>query len=329
MSNSYRNVRNTLSGRLGGWAVLTMTVILAPALSAEAGENTWLAAVEAAAPAAAPAAPEGSANPYPLTLAIEYTVVSDYIWRGMNFSEYPGEGRERPNHQLDVALSADLKDFGLPDFGSITFDAWFEFYEGQRAMAPGSETSLQEVDYTLSWAYDIPETPLSVELGWIAYTFPNTGGDGYSSYEFYGTISLNDGALFGLDEGIINPSVSYNYDYDLVEAGVLTIGIEHEFALSELSDAPILKHMTVTPSASALIDNRYWDKALGGTGHTSTRLAFIDYGLAASVDLNGLLDIPARYGGFSLGAFVNYSDALRDDLLNDEFYGGVSIGMEW
>jgi len=309
-----------------------VAMTLAAAMPAHAGEKTWLAALAAdatAEPASAPGKAEGSANPYPVTLAVEYTMVSDYIWRGANFSEYAGEGREKLNHQVDIALSADLKDLGLPDFGSITFDAWFEIYEGQRTMAPGSETSTQEVDYTISWAYDIPKTPVSIELGWIAYTFPNTGGDGYSTYEVYASVGVNDGALFGLEDGVLNPTVTYNYDYDLVEAGVLTITVKHEFALDDLLGLPTLKHMTLKPSASALIDNRYWDKALGGTGHTSTRLAVMDYGLALGADLNGLLDIPERYGAFSLTTFVNYSDALRDDLLNDEFYGGVTMGMEW
>jgi len=328
MTDSYRNVEKALPRWLTGLAALTVAMGLA--LPAGAGESTWLAAVEAdAAPAAAPAEVEGSANPYPVTLGVEYTVVSDYIWRGANFSEYAGEGRERLNHQVDVSLSADLADLGIGDFGSITFDAWFEIYEGQRAMAPGSETSLQEVDYTLSWAYAIPETPVSVELGWIAYTFPNTGGDGYSSYEVYGAVAFNDGALFGQEDGVLNPSIAYNYDYDLVEAGVLTLAVEHEFAISDLTDAPVLKDMTITPSATVVIDNRFWDKAIGGTGHTSTRVGFVDYGLAAGMDLNSVLDIPAKYGAFSLGAFVNYSDALRDDLLNDEFYGGMTIGLEW
>ncbi len=311
-------------------ALLLAAVLAGPA---SAGENTWLAAAEAeAAPAPAPQGEaEGSANPYPITLAVEYAVVTDYIWRGANFSEYAGEGREKLNHQLDVALSADLADLGLPDIGTITFDAWFEWYEGQRSMAPGSETSLQEVDYTISWGFDVTDA-VSMELGWIAYTFPNAGGDGYSSYEVYGAISVNDGALFGLEDGILNPSVAYNYDYDLVEAGVLTIGIEHEFALGDLTDAPLLSDMTLTPSATVIVDNRFWDKAIGGTGHTSTKISSVEFGLAVGVDLNSLLDIPAKYGGFSAGAFINYSDALRDNLgaaMNDEFYGGVTMGVEW
>ncbi len=40
----------------------------------------------------------------PITFSFDYTIVSDYIFRGLNFSEYPGEGREKLNHQLGVGL---------------------------------------------------------------------------------------------------------------------------------------------------------------------------------------------------------------------------------
>jgi len=327
--------RNVTASWLARLAVGTIAACLALTGPVAWAQETWLSAlgaVPASRPdnaAAAAEEAEGSANPYPVTLAVEYALVSDYIWRGANFSEAPRERTEKLNHQLDVSLSADLKDLNLPDFGSITFDVWFEWYEGQRAFGPGVETTLQEVDYTLSWSYEVPETPVTVELGWIAYTFPNATGDFYSSYEVYGSISLNDGALFGSEDGVLNPSVTYYWDYDVVKAGSLVVGFEHEFDLSALGDAPLLRATTITPSLGLLVDNRYWDKALAPTGHKSTRLATVEVGLKAGFDLNELLDIPARYGGFSAGVFVNFSDALREDLLNDEFYGGATVGFEW
>ena len=48
--------------------------------------------------------------------------------------------------------------------------------------------------------------------------------------------------------------------------------------------------------------------------------------------LGGALGLPEDYGSISVTGFVRFSDAIRDDRgvgLNDEFYGGVSIGYEW
>ncbi len=44
----------------------------------------------------------------PLSVTLSYWLVSDYIFRGINYSEYAGEGREKPNHQLEVKLDVDV-----------------------------------------------------------------------------------------------------------------------------------------------------------------------------------------------------------------------------
>ena len=64
-------------------------------------------------------------------------------------------------------------------------------------------------------------------------------------------------------------------------------------------------------------------------GRDSTRLANITYGLAMAYDLSGALNIPEQFGSLGITGFLNFSDALRDDILNDEFWGGMTVGYEW
>ena len=73
---------------------------------------------------------DGWKKPIPLTFTIDYTLASDYIFRGINFSEYrrrwgqpKNEGREKPNHQLATGVGLDLGDFGRAG-GSV----WFEWF---------------------------------------------------------------------------------------------------------------------------------------------------------------------------------------------------------
>ncbi len=267
----------------------------------------------------------GRAKRWPITFNLDYTVVSDYVWRGFNLSEFKGEGREKVNHQLGAAVSVDLD-----QFGSVGFAWWGEFYTDQKSLgfdpSGTADTHLQEADYTLNWSYEFKNIGVGMELGWIAYEFPNVSGDGYSTYEIYASLSFNDGKWFGLEDGVLNPYVAYYLDIDLVEGGWFELGISHEFSLSE--DKPLLKDLTLTPSLVLGVDNRYWDKALGTT-HRSTKLAVLLWGLELGYDLSGALGIPAEYGSVSLTAFVNFSDALREDLLNDELYGGMTLAYEW
>ena len=58
------------------------------------------------------------------------------------------------------------------------------------------------------------------------------------------------------------------------------------------------------------------------------------YGLEVGYDLGKALGLPEQYGSVSLTGFLNYSDAVADNSsgfanLNDEFWGGFSIGWEW
>lgn len=318
--------RRLAAGFLPFAAALVLAVSAGRASAGEAPAATWLgaagslAAVEA--PPAEAAKPEWT-KPIPLSVSVDYTLVSDYVWRGVNLSEYRGEGHERPNHQTNVGLSYDTG-----DFGSINAGFWFEWYSGQKAMDPGSDGHLQEVDYTLSWSYDIKAIATSVEVGWLAYQLPQASGDLQTTYEWFIGLGFDDSKLFGTEEAVLNPTVKYYYDVDLVEGGqFLEFGISHDFALAKLGcdKTPILKDLTITPSATLGVDHRYFT--------SSTKLSNILYGLAVSYDLSGALGIPEQYGSLNLTGFVNYSQALglKEDVsgYQDELFGGMKVGYAW
>ncbi len=323
--------------------VLLSDVVPVASAGTPAGQTaqpTWLSVVEEGTRQASRELPEskpvGWEKPGILkafTFGIDYTLVSDYVWRGINLSEYAGEGREKLNHQVGVSISADLEKLtGLP-VGTLGASFWFEWYAGQNDAAfGGGRHHLQEVDYTLYWAHEIPAVPLDVEIGWIAYQFPFLEGDAQWTHEVYLTLNFDDTAIFG--EAVLNPYVSYYLDVDDVRAGWIEIGIGHEFALSDfgLDKAPILKDLSFTPSLVLGIDHRYYDKAgFGSANATGTRLANLLYGLEATLDLNGVFGIPPRYGSLSLTGFLNFSQSFHDDnaAVQDEFFGGVKVGYEW
>jgi len=54
-------------------------------------------------------------EPSPFSFSLNYALYSDYVFRGINFSEFSREGREKPNHQLTTTVSVDLGPlFGHP-----------------------------------------------------------------------------------------------------------------------------------------------------------------------------------------------------------------------
>src|SRR5687768_3162418 len=106
----------------------------------------------------------------PLKLAVSYYLLSDYVYRGINFSEFAGEGREKPNHQVTTSINWD---FG--EFGTLGFDTFFEWYAAQAKLNPfGGGQNLQEVDYIIWWRYPISAICTDLTLAYQFYVFPNS-----------------------------------------------------------------------------------------------------------------------------------------------------------
>ena len=320
------------------------------------GSSNWLAALAAAAAEEAP--PPGAETGWQkpgllkaLSCRLEYTLATDYIWRGINFSEYRGEGREKLNHQLLVGFEIDPSQLGTAPIGRFGGTIWFEWFAGQERLTDWSGENLQEVDYTVYWAYDVEPIGLGVEVGWIAYHFPRlrdsaapSPSDGAYTHELYVTLRFDDSKLFG--RPMLNPAVTYYHDLDDVQAGFLIAEISHDFALAKcFKDTPLLKGLTITPSLALAVDHRYYDKS--GYGSRSpvvqeppivevytakgTQLAYLQYGLEIAYDLGGALALPKEIGGITLKGFLNYTNSFHDSsrLVQDEFWGGMSVSWDW
>ncbi len=360
-----KNLLGKESKGLAAWlvAILAIGGLTTGAGASEADWFTALSDQEASRVYMAPDVEGGAGEPEPaagmeessklipwLTISVEYALVSDYIWRGINFSEYDGEGREDPNHQLGVDVAVDLAQVtGHEMLGTIGANIWFEWYAGQERIEPnttsGSNENLQEVDYTLYYTHAFDEVGLTVTGGWIAYHFPRfrdsglaTGAaEGAYTQEVFLTLKWDDSMIFG--QPILNPTLSYYLDVDEVDASVILFGISHEFALADYGckEMPVLKDTTITPSATLMIDHRFYDKYGEGTKAgaqtraVGTRLGYLEYGLAMSVDLNGALSIPKQYGAFTIGGFLNFVQPFHDEssIVNDQLYGGLKVGWSF
>jgi hypothetical protein len=293
-----------------------------------------------------------------LTISVDYAMVSDYIWRGLNFSEYDTEGREKLNHQLGLTTEIDLAELTGQPIGKVGANVWFEWFVGQERLTTWSDNNLQETDYTLYWGMDIPDTPFGIEFGWIAYHFPRVrdsgsedatdaerprGSDAAYTHEVYGSVSYDDsdtlGTLLGIDGPVLSPELTYYQDLDDVQAGIITLGISHEFAMADYgcTDVMVLKDLTVTPKAILTVDHRYYDKADVGSNRDAadaskgTKLAYLQYQVDVALDLNGVFDIPAQFGNFTVGGFLAYTNSFHDEAagVQDEFWGGMTFGWSW
>lgn len=267
----------------------------------------------------------------PLSFDVTYYLYSDYIFRGINFSEYPGEGREALNHQITTSLGLDLAQLFGHDpgtWGDFSFETFFEWYADQKALDPvhGGQ-NLQEVDYSLFWSYDIKPIATSLKLGYVFYTFPNAKS--LNTQEWKIGLEHNDAWMWKWllpdnENGVLNPTFLIARDVDEIQGTWVEIGFSHGF---EVADG-----LTLTPSLLMAVDHGYLGPATGTNLGSSTRLAYVQYGLAADFDLSTLGKMPHDPGTWTLSTFLYYNDALgsaEDIAIRDEFYGGVSLGWSF
>jgi hypothetical protein len=311
--------------RAAAWvAAVCVAALSLPVRAGAAGG--WLAAEGSDPSQAAPTAAAEWTKPVPLSFSLRYTLVSDYIFRGINFSEYAGEGREKLNHQMTAGVEWDTG-----AFGSVGFTAWFEWYAAQEKLTPTYGGHTQEIDYTAYWKYPISPISTTVETGWIAYTFPPISGDGRTDYEWYLKLSLDDGKLWGTPSAVLNPYLAYYHGLDLARnASWWETGVSHDFALADCGCAglPVLKDVTITPSLVLGAQHHYFRK-LGLAHRADTGLAALQYGLSVTYDLSSALGLPASAGSLTVGGFLNFSEALDRKAINDELYGGMTVGYSW
>ncbi len=110
-----------LPGPVPAWSQTTQPASKAPPVPAVAEKEKVEKAPEAA--------PE---PPKPFSLAVTYYLMSDYVFRGVNLSEYAREGREKLNHQMTTSIDVPLGKDGK--FGNFGFDTFFEWFAEQKSL---------------------------------------------------------------------------------------------------------------------------------------------------------------------------------------------------
>lgn len=276
-------------------------------------------------------------KPFPISLGVSYYLLSDYVFRGINFSEYAGEGREKPNHQLTVSVTWDSGDFGR--FG---FDTFFEWYAAQKKLNPYGGQNLQEADCSLRWSYYVEPIATDATLGFTFYTFPNLAkllrtdrsrgnNNNDRTQEWYLKLDHNDAWMWKWlfpenEDGVLNPSFFLAQDVGVGAGHVwMEMGISHDFE--------VVENLTITPGYLIAIDGGVLRRYLGRSHADTFRLAYDQWSLNVTYDLTKVLHLPKWAGTLSVSGLLYFNNALGtaedDGSINDEFYGGMSVNWGW
>ncbi len=251
---------------------------------------------------------------------LDVSYMSDYVYRGLNESnriageQVIGDTVGRPefaetaaNLQVDAQMTFDLGKAPHPFVGVFvnTFDA-------------DPESRFQEI--RPFFGFELTLRPIIFTAGHTSYIYPDR--DQINTTEVFGKITLDDSYFLRTDEPILSPYVYAAYDYDLYDAAYVEVGVEHDFILEGTG-------IVLTAQASIAYVNGH-ELYVEPNAEDDAGFQHYQLGLIGSYRLNPLLDIPNRYGDWTLKGYLFYTDGIQNDLRADtELWGGAGIGFSY
>jgi hypothetical protein len=255
-----------------------------------------------------PPKPEEGYNAGGVNFDLTVSYLTDYVFRGIELSE-AGENEDAPNLQFDGFLEFDLGHAPHPIAG-----VFVNIFEDD----PVSE--FQEIRPYLGFAWNL--RPLKIVSTYQSYIFPER--EDLNTSEVTMSVTLDDSRIWRTEKPIFSPYAFAAYDFDLYNGVYLEAGIKHDF---ELEGTGVV--VTAIADVAYVTGNPYFaDPAAADPSENGFQ--HYDLGLVGTYSLNSLLNIPRRYGQWSLNGYVFYTDGIEDGLLADtQLWGGVGVGFRY
>lgn len=259
----------------------------------------------------APPTEEDGYNAGGVHLDMQVRYLSDYLYRGVDRTAFledatGAETGANANFQFDGTLFFDLGKLPHPFVGIFA-----------NVLDDDPVTNFQEVRPYFGAEWRV--RPLILAAGNNAYVFPDRSE--VNTAEVWGQITLDDSAILYTDEPLLSPYIYGAYDYDAYNGWYLEAGVSHDFVFEEVSTT-----ITTLANVGYVIGNA----AFAGPDGEDTGFQHYELGLIGKYNLNTLLNIPRRYGQWSINGYLYYSDGIDKDLRADtQLWGGAGIELEY
>jgi hypothetical protein len=286
-------------------AVVTVFT-LAPLASAQRVPESVYPPLEPEALSAADDARFGGVGGVKYELNINY--MTDYIWRGVERFD-AGRNEDALNLQLSNKLQLDLGKLPHP---------YVDVFVNIGNDDPIS--SFNEVRPTLG--FDWPVKPFTISAGYSAYIFPSRSS--IDTSELFLKIAFDDQQLFRTEQSIFRPYIYAAYDYDRWDGLYLEAGIQPTYKLENTG-------LSITLDAHVAYVNGYRGLLSPlNPGQSESGFQHWQVGVIARYNLNTLLNIPARFGEWSVQGSVYYTDGIDEDLTStNQIWGGAGISLSF
>lgn len=237
----------------------------------------------------------------------EFTVayLTDYVFRGIEIFE-PEGGEDRLNLQANGRAVFNLGNFPHPFVGVFV-----------NVAESDPISSFQEIRPFLGVEWTV--RPLILSAGHTSYLYPDR--DELETNEVFGRIEIDDSYFLKTDRPFLSPYVFAAYDYDRYNGVYLEAGVRHEFEVEGTG-------LTLTAEGHVAYQNGIALFSL--EEDDSSGFQHYQLGLTGSYSLNSILNIPQRYGQWSLNGYLFYTDSIEEDQrADDQLWGGAGITFRY
>lgn len=238
-------------------------------------------------------------------IELEVDYLTDYVWRGIERFD-AGRAEDSANVQYDAKVRFDLGKIPSP---------YVKLFVNTATGDPVS--TFEEVRPEAGFDWNV--RPLTISAGYTTYIFPDR--QGLDTSEVYLQLRLDDSLLFRSERPILSPYVFAAYDFDQWQGLYVEAGIRHEVPIEQTG-------LTLAAYGHAAYVNGF---DLFGTGDgQDSGFQHWQVGVEARYELNKLLNIPDRFGQFSVVGYVNYTDRIESSLAaTNQIWGGAGIRLSF
>jgi len=259
-----------------------------------------------------PATADEGANTGGVNIDMRVNYLTDYLYRGVDRTQFIDANtigplaNERANFQFDGKLVWNLGKLPHPFIGIFA-----------NVLDQDPISTFQEVRPSFGAEWRI--RPIILAAGHNTYIFPdrselNTG-------EGWGKIALDDSVILRSDEPFLTPYFYGAYDYDIYNGWYFQAGVSHDFNIEGTG---------IYFTAEAAIAGVLGHQAFAGPTGKDGGLQHYEFGLTARYNLNQVLNIPARFGQWSINGYLYYADGLDNKIRADtQLWGGAGIQFSY
>lgn len=254
--------------------------------------------------------PDQGTNQGGVSFQLDVTYFTDYVFRGIKRFNPTGH-EDAANFQPFAKASIDLGKLPSPFvsvFANVATD--------------DPVTNFEEFRPSLGLDWDL--RLFQISAGYTAYLYPSR--EDLETNEIFGSLTLNDAAIFRTEKPVLSPFVFAAYDFDRYDGLYLQGGLKHDFAFEGTG-------LTVTVEGLVAYVNHYGllagpPDARGNSSDTGFPL--YQLGLLGRYDLNEVLNLSRRYGDVALTGYLYYTDGIDDGLRADtQLWGGAGISFRY